>query len=173
MGKYDSVVPGLPKLKEEPAYQERVDEVKSGIAMREPVVLASQYAALRLKKDLLNEELSGVNLEIVAYEQLLVASQENGEAGWGAYGVKPNAIRLPSGYTIRVHHEPYGKVMDKEAFRIWCIQNGYERQLQLWPSRMNSLVKERLIAGENPPEGCEAFGVDKVEFVKAGVSSDE
>ena len=65
--------------------------------------------------------LAACNLHIEAATQLLVASQDRGDEEWGKYGVKPNALRLENGDTIRVHSEPYGQVKDKEAFRLWCI----------------------------------------------------
>jgi hypothetical protein len=187
MGKYDKVLPGLPKPPVSDApYQQRVQEYKDKVEDKSATALGLAYARLRsgasrwlaedeaerlihnLGYDGLKALESLVNLRIAAYEQLLAESQDEGADGWGTYGVKPNALRLASGDTIRVQREPYGKVMDKEKFRQWCVANGYERQLQLWPSTMNALVKERLLAGEEPPEGCEAFGVDKVVFVPAG-----
>jgi len=72
-------------------------------------------------KEGIEELLAACNLRIEAATQLLVASQDRGDEEWGKYGVKPNALRLENGDTIRVHSEPYGQVKDKEAFRLWCI----------------------------------------------------
>lgn len=108
------------------------------------------------------------NLRIEACTQLLVESQERGDAPWGAYGVKDNAMRMESGDTVRVNSEPYGQVKDKEAFRLWCIANGYENQLQLWPATMNAIAKERCAAGERNPDGVETFRKDVVKFIPAG-----
>jgi hypothetical protein len=188
VGKYDSVIRDLPKLPPaDGTYQDRVDAFKATIENRDATALGRAYAHLRtgsgrtlgpteteqlvsdLGKDGLEALLSIVNLRIAAHEQLLVASQSEAAEGWGKFGVKSNALRLSTGDTVRVEHEPYGKVMDKEQFRLWCIANGYERSLQLWPSTMNAMVKERLLKGEEPPDGCEAFGLDKVKFVTAKV----
>ena len=166
MGKYDAVLPGLPKLVELPAYQERVDQVKQTLVEVRVVELAAFYVSLREKKREIEEELGALNLQITACEQLLAASQEAGAEGWGLYGVKDNAIRLPNGDTVRVQLEPSGKVVDKEAFRLWCLANGYERELQLWPSTMNALVKERLLAGEPEPDGCEAYSYTKIVYTR-------
>lgn len=165
-GKYDEVLPNLPKLLAEAPRQEKIDQEKAKVVVREPSLMAESYIALRAAKDGLKAQLSSVELKIEAYEQLLTESQENQEDGWGRYGVKDNALRLPTGDTIRIQPEPYGKVVDKEAFRLWCIANGYERQLQLWPSTMNALVKERLLAGEPEPDGTEAFSYTKIVWVK-------
>jgi hypothetical protein len=168
-GKYDAVLQGLSKLP--PAdlnYQQKIEQAKEQVPTREAVALAEHYANLRLQKAEAEAALSAVNLQIAAYEQLLAESQEAGAAGWGAYGVKENALRLASGDTIRVQPEPSGKVVDKEAFRQWCIENGYANQLQLWPSTMNAIVKERLLQGDPGPEGTEVFLYTKVVFVKKG-----
>jgi hypothetical protein len=180
---YADIIPGLPKLPpEDQSRQDKLDEFKTLLPSKDPNHIARVYYKLRcgggpkltpqefgqfmvrLGKEGLTELLSEVNFQLEAYEQLLVASQQAKEEGWGKYGVGDNALRLEDGTTIRVQQEPYGKVMDKEAFRVWCCQNGYERQLQLWPSSMNSIVKERLKAGENVPDGTEAFSYDKIVF---------
>jgi len=46
------------------------------------------------------------------------------------------------------------------------MENGYERQLQLHASTMNAIVKERLIAGEAEPDGCEAFARTKIVLMR-------
>lgn len=186
MGKYDSVLPGLKPLPAaDPSYQDKVDGVKRLITDRDAFKLAQGYAVLRkgsgpplsaveseglikrLGKDGLKALASTCEVLVKAYEQLLEESQDAGAAGWGMFGVKDNALRLPSGETVRIQKEPYGKVIDKEKFRQWCVANGYETQLQLWPSTMNALVKERLMAGEAEPDGTEAFSYTEVQFVKA------
>lgn len=186
MGIYDTIVTTLKPLPPADAsYQDKVDKIKEAIHARDGLSLASAYARLRtgsgrtpsasevealihdFGKDGLAKIAYQINLRIEAYEQLLDASQDEQAPGWGTHGVKDNAVRLPSGDTVRVNREPYGKVMDKEQFRLWCIANGYESQLQLWPSTMNAIVKERLKEGEPPPDGTEAFSYVKVSLVPA------
>lgn len=170
-GKYAAVLAdrNLPRLPPADAsYQAKVDQLKTFIVDRQAVQLADNYIKWRREKARIEEMLSAANLQLAAYEQLLEDSQERGAAGWGDYGVKENALRLPSGATVRVQREPYGKVVDKEAFRQWCIANGYANQLQLWPSTMNGIVKERLLAGEREPDGTEAYSYTKIVLVKGG-----
>jgi hypothetical protein len=205
-GTYDAVMPGLKPLPpDDAARQDRIERAKAEIADRGAAALASAYVRLRKRKEEIAAALSALEIRINAHEQLLAASQESHAEGWGQFGVKDNALRLPGGETVRVHKEPYGKVVDKEAFRLWCMApadrcmtcggspdalghletdeqdeqrpferhafkpgGGYERQLQLWPSTMNGVVKERLLAGEEPPDGTEAFSYTKVVYVKAG-----
>lgn len=153
---------------DDPVRQDKIEQVKTQITNRNPIALASNYIELRATKDSLKATLSAIELRIEAHEQLLATSQNAGEPDWGRYGVKPNAIRLATGDTIRIQPEPYGKVLDREQFRLWCIKNGYERQLQLWPSTMNAVVKERLLAGQPEPDGTEAYFYNKIVLVKKG-----
>jgi hypothetical protein len=166
--KYDAVLPNLrPAPPADPSWQDRVERFKATIVERDSASLAAEYVNLRAAKDDLDAEASVLNLRLEAYTQLLVASQDADADGWGRYGVAGNALRLASGDTIRVQREPYGQVRDKEAFRLWCVANGYERQLQLWPSTMNAIVKERLVAGDPEPDGVEAYARAKVVYVQA------
>lgn len=165
MGIYDAVLPkDAPTTDPDSKRQEKIDRIKSEIGKPDAVTLGMVYASLRKEKADIEERLYSVGLRISAVEQLLMDSQAAADAEWGQYGAKDNAIRLASGDVIRIDREPQGKVVDKEAFRLWCIENGYERQLQLWPSRMNSICKERLKAGEPEPDGCDISTYKKIVF---------
>lgn len=165
--KFEKVLPGLkpaPPTADDVARQEKLDEIKARYTNRDPAYLAATYIKYRAEIDAIKERLSQANLYLDAIVQLIVESEQIGATGWGDYGALDNALRLVDGGTIRVQPEPYGQVKDKEAFRLWCIQNGYERQLQLWPSTMNSVCKERLVAGDNLPDGCEVFVKQKIVY---------
>lgn len=174
MSKYAAVLPDLPRLPAADApYQERVNQHKMTLNTLDAIKLAELYTEHRREKDRLDDEVKALNLKIEAVTQMLVRSQSDGEEAWGQYGVKDNAIRLPNGDTVRVKSEPYGQVKDKEAFRLWCIANGYERQLQLWPATMNALAKERRLSGEPDPDGVEVFRKDSLVFVPKGAEAAE
>jgi len=167
-GKYAHVLDQLqPAPPADSARQQEIDAAKAAFEGLAAPDLAKQYALLRTQHEIKKLEASVIYLKIEAVEQLLQRSQEHGEPGWGQYGVKDNALRLPDGSTVRVDQEPQARVMDKEAFRLWCIANGYERQLQLWPSTMNSVTKERLLAGDAQPDGVEVNVYKKVVYTAA------
>jgi len=160
--------------------------------------LVAAYAGRRDEQEQVAATVSRLNLEIEMLSQLIQSSQERKAEGWGDYGVQGNALRLANGDTIRVRKEPYGQVTDKEAFRRWCVAppdacmdcgegeaapghdvsvdgahpfhpgGGMERQLQLWPSTMNAVVKERLIAGDPLPDGTTAWAKTKIVFTPSG-----
>jgi hypothetical protein len=178
MGKYDDV---LPKLKPAPLEgeglkrQEKIDAVKKALKTNEagealillPDQLASIYAGERAKLAELKAAESVIQLKIDALEQLIVDSWDKEEDGWGAYGASPNVIRLRDGSSVLVEPQPEGKVEDKEKFRLWCIANGLEKQLQLWPSTMNAIAKERCLAGEPQPDGVSVYLRTTVKLRKA------
>ena len=178
-GKYEALLaarnpdgsPRIPKLPPNPddlAKQEKVDLVKANTTNRNPRLLADAYIIYREKKDKLLAELSANEIYLDAYEQLLEESKDVHAEGWGQYGAKENMLRLANGATIRVHSEPYGLVADRDAFRLWCIKNGYERQLTLHASRTNSIVKERLVAGQPAPDGCTTFAKTTIFYSSKG-----
>lgn len=180
--KYDKVLPGLKKAPPaDLSFQQKVDKAKAEIGNRIEIVdgqpcvvgrktapeLAFEYAALCAEDARVKAHQEDVNVRFEAVTQLLTASQEAAEPEWGKYGVAENALRLPTGDTLRVQPEPYGQVKDKEAFREWCLANGYERQLQLWPSTMNAVCKERLLEGQPLPDGCDVFIKTKIVYASA------
>lgn len=165
MGKYDTVLTALRPVPP-PSYQDKIDEAKIEITGTTATELAALYTSLRQEKRDAESELQRVNITLEAVTQLLVASQESGAEGWGQYGTTDNTLRLVTGDKIAIQREPYGQVKDKESFRLWCLANGYGGQLQLWPTTMNAIVKERLLAGEELPDGCEVFAKDKIVYTQ-------
>lgn len=172
MGKYDKVIGGLPKDEpEDSKYQEKIQEAKDKLVSMTtftPEVLAQMYFDSRTEHDRIEQERYENQIIVTALEQMLIESSNNDEPGWGMYGAKPNQIKLRNGASIFVYVEPKGKVVDREAFRLWCINNGLAERLMLWPSQMNAIVKEKLLAGETAPEGTQAVVVDKITLRRPG-----
>lgn len=163
MGKYTGIVEKLPKLPgEDPGYQEKVNEEKARIiaSLKDPTAttFALIYRDLRKKKDKLEVELEKpLNLKIAAIEQLMEDAYEH-------EGVE--ALRLEGGGSVSKQLEPSAQVTDSVAYRVWCIENGYAPLMQLHPSRTQSLLKERLVAGEDIPPGIKMFSRTKFVFRK-------
>lgn len=183
MGKYDAVLAKLPKLlSTDPSYQEKVVAVRSMLETGQPFAsteellkkvaelavecpdnadgfrrhgayLAKRYAEARRKKDLLDEMLYDVNLEIEALKQFVVDQYEVEDT---------TSIHLDTGEHVRVQPEPYAQVQNKEEYRLWCIKEGYETEMTLPWSKTNSIVKERLLVGEPEPPGVRAHAITKI-----------
>lgn len=187
-GKYDHIIDNYAPLPlEDPGYQEKVDAFKEEIQKNEVYTaesLAKAYRKLRngignpidddfletlielLGDDGIHALKSVCDLRMEAYEQMLAASHNADEPGWGMYGAGDNTVKFTDGGSVSVQREPTGKVKDKEKFRLWCIENGLETQLQLWPSTMNSIVKQRCLDGLDEPDGVEIYSTRKVVLRK-------
>lgn len=167
--KYDAVLPKLrPRPVEDQAWQDKVDKQKAEMrppgSTVTPTDLARAYAEVRALQDIAKAKLSEIQLRCSALEQLLVESQDDDEEGWGQYGVGENALRMQDGSTIRVQTEISPKILDHDAFRLWCMANGYERKLRLMPQTAAAVVKERLLMGLPEPTGVEAYRFSKIVF---------
>lgn len=165
-GKYDHVLDELPKsYGEEPSRQAKINEVKTRIkedAENNPIEaeltgpnLVRMYSATRDKHDQQAAILYDIALERDALEQLMAERFAKDEM---------SRVVLDSGEAVSVGYEPRAKVINAEEFRLWCVANGYENKLQLMWATTNSIVKERLLAGEDDPDGVVAEGVLKVRF---------
>jgi hypothetical protein len=149
-----------------------------------PTVMAQEYVKRRKEKDVAEALVSLLNLEIEAISQMLVASQELGEEGWGAYGAADNALRLTTGDGIRLQPEIYPVVSDKAAFRDWCVGGPQLASMKLGakmalpPKDMSDLVKDRLLNGQPEPDGIKVFVKTKIVYSEmqtepvAGVGAD-
>lgn len=107
---------------------------------------ARVWAAMRDVKDVLADNMSLTELTLEAYAQILVDAYE-------VEGV--DNLRLEDGTSVRVQPEPHAQVVDKDAFREWCMKNGLERSLQLMWQTTNALTKERLLNGDTEPDGVQ------------------
>ncbi len=151
---------------------------------RSAAAFTSAYATTRIITDTLGDLKSAAQLLLDAYERLMTDQME-------AEGMR--SLHLESGASVTTFEEPCGKVVDKEAFRLWCVApseicmtcgstadipahddhhpfkpgGGYERLLQLWPSTMNSIVKERTLNAAPPPDGVEVYAKTTVRLNKA------
>jgi hypothetical protein len=113
---------------------------------RDAAIFTKAYATTRTVVDTLGDLKSAAQLLLDAYERLMVEKME--EEGIAS-------LRLESGASVSTYVEPYCKVVDREAFRTWCVYNGYEPQMQLLWMTTNAIAKERTLAGEAPPDGVE------------------
>lgn len=121
--------------------------------------LARVYRDLRGVKDMLEGHVSNVNLLIEAHAQMMAEQFE-------VEGTKSLTLDDMLGGTVRVQYEPQAKVVDRDAFREWCIAEGLERQLMLPWQTTNMLTKQRLLDGEAEPPGVTAEARAKFVYAK-------
>lgn len=105
------------------------------------------YAGARDARDKIKELESSLQVLIDAYQELMVDQ-------FVAEGV--TSVKLDGGRSVVTFKEPHGKVVNRELYRQYCLA---DRDLALkmavpWQST-NALVKQLLLAGEEPPPGIE------------------
>jgi len=165
-GKYAHIVAKLPRFEgEDVGFQEKVNAVAK--AIREDArnngirlgsaELARAFAAQRAEKERIEEELKDANLHLGAIKNLLIDQFEQEGA---------TSIKLDNGSSVVAIYEPHAVVKDKQAFRRWCIANGYENEMVLPWITTDGLVKELLLKGEAEPEGVQATTVVKLRLNK-------
>jgi len=119
--------------------------------------LADAYAVLRRAKAELEEREKEINLWLEALNQLGCDAYETDDI---------SSLTLGDGSSVRSQPEVYAGVEDKERFRLWCIKNGYEKELSMQWATMNMLTKKRLEAGQPEPDGVKAWVKTKFVFQK-------
>lgn len=148
MGKYTNIAAHLAPKPEESSYQAEVTAVKRKITDTSESDLARRIVEIRDEKSAAKKLLDGINLRLNAHEQILTDKFE--ESGI-------TQVRLETGETISTQIKPYARIVNRLAFRQWCVENGYEEALALPWQVTNSLVADRLIEGLPEPAGIETF----------------
>lgn len=153
--------------------QARVGDIEfNGVDAVEEIATAMDQEQLEnLIVDLFGKEglkrlLYRANIRVEALTQMLINSHDGDEPGWGNYGAKPNTIRYADGFSVSIHEDPYVKVEDREAFRKWCLENGFESQMTLHPQTAAGVIKAHLRDGRPEPDGCKAFRHREIQFRK-------
>lgn len=166
MGIYDEFIDKLPKLD---PLDGKTDDYRQKVADHRMVIrsaaefkqqagyLAAVYASVRRDKDEIESELSDCNARLAAIETMMFEQME-------VEGLRQ--IKLSDGGTVNRGYEPTAKVLDKEAFRLWCVANGLERSLQLWPSTTTAMCKERMQKGLPDPDGISTQARQKIRYSK-------
>jgi hypothetical protein len=118
----------------------------------------SIYAQVRADKELMEAAVSAMGVELTAVEQLLIASQEQGDSDWGAYGASDRGIKMTDGDALRVQPEVFAMVRNKNDFRDWCFKNEtLKANMELPEKKTNDLIKSLLLNGKSEPPGIEVY----------------
>ena len=164
--KYEAVFQRLQKiLNTEPRHQEKIDAVKKSMREEPDFIpghlsasgLTKEYTLLRREKDDIEATLSDCQVRLDAVFQMMCEQFE-------VEGTK--AITLENGDNVRIQPKIYASVVDAEAFRLWCLEQGLERQMTLHPQTAKSLINQRLLEGDPEPPGTKASVVDSAVFTK-------
>jgi len=160
-GKYKGLVlPRLINLK--PTYYEKVLALKQEIEqdpefVRHADTIARTYAEVRREAEKKAAELSEIKLRLETIKLLMIEQYEvEGTTG----------LTLSGGDKIRWEPAPHLVMLNKEEFRLWCIEQGLERDMVLPWQKANSIAKEMKLAGRPEPPGAEVYMLPKVVFTK-------
>lgn len=139
-------------------HRERVNEAKTEITEREPTGLAARYAGVRAEMKSAKDMVSVIQVQLDACSELLVDQFE-------AEGI--TSLKMKDGSSVRVDVKPINVTKDREGFRLWCIEEGLQKEMHLHPGTARTMMCNMLLAGEDIPPGLEAFMKDKIVFTKA------
>ena len=152
MGKWSHLKSSLPAF--ENPDSEWMDKVRarSGEIKAEhgadwkPVVRG--YEASRGEKDALDSRIKELNVEIKAYE-ILILDRMDGEGA--------SSIRTTDGALYYVLDEPRASVEDRAAVRAWFEEHGMAEVLAPPWQTLNAICKDRLERNEPLPPGVRVF----------------
>lgn len=155
-GKYSHLKQTLTKFTGEPEYQERVNRKKDEIRQRlsnndypvNPSTIGEIYVTARREKERLEDLEKAQNLIIEATNQMLVDMLEAADFA---------SIKLNSGISVTIKDDVYVTVKDKNAFHVWIRDERLEDLLTVNYQTMASMVKSKLIEGEELPPGIATY----------------
>lgn len=149
MGKYDSLIKDkkIPRLPAElieggTNRQYEIDRAKELIEDRNPTALASLYAKVRAVVDEKEEEAKVLRTQLEAVAQLLIDVYE---------GEGISSLNVLGVGSIRTQPSLHTQIKDKKLFHDWCLEQGLQESMSLPWMTANSIVKERLLNGEETP----------------------
>jgi hypothetical protein len=154
-GKYSHLKNSLTRIQGEPEYQERVsaerERIKKFLVETGEVLTATNFGLILVKarqeKDRLEALIKDENLMIAAMDQELVELLESQD--W-------TGVKLGNGISLSIKDDVYVKVADKESFHKWVEENDPDLFTVNYQT-MSSLVKNKLVDGEEIPPGVEPY----------------
>ena len=150
-GKYSKVAAQLPRADpKDGKFQEQVNARKAELGKTEQAAgpLAKLYAGLKADKVELEAQEKALNINLAAVEQLMWSAFESA-------GVE--SLGLEGGGSISVSPDISVSVNNRDKMREWAVANGLERELTLYASTVESIMKQRLLAGADIPS-CVTLG---------------
>jgi len=147
-GKYKHLRGKLPKFKNPPAWQEKVNDAKTLYVKLDTTDLGREFANFKVRKSTLEANIKDINTELEALSQLIVDRLEDGEL---------EAIELANGIKVAIKDEPYASIDDRKKFYDWIKKTKQSGLLKINFQTLNAITKEMLIAGKKNPPGTKIF----------------
>jgi len=149
--KYSKVA--LPAFQQEETFQDKVTAWKRMMFGENPEdanlsMLARELAEQKCAKDMLEEQVSEINIHIEALSQLIVEKMQ---------AESLEKVGLSDGSTCYVSYEVYPSVKDKAALLEWVKKHKMAASLSLPWQTLRGLCNDLSVAGKPMPEGVECF----------------
>lgn len=135
-------------------------EIEDGCVHETPIINSLSRADLARRritadrmKDRLEEKIRGLNVAIEAYTRLILDRLENdGET----------SFKIEDGTNTYIQDDVYVSVKDKEALYKWVRENKLEDLFTINYQTLSSMIKTKVIDGEEIPPGVETFFKSKI-----------
>lgn len=121
--------------------------------------LAERFSQARIEKEDLEKLLKDVNERLDSIENNLVDLMESSDL---------TALKTSEGHHLSLRGACYPTVKDKDTFRSWVVENGFEDALTMHHSTLKALCKELLEEAKPLPDGVEAFMKSRITFRRGG-----
>jgi hypothetical protein len=154
MGKWSYLKKELPKLPDDPTYEEaiaaKMDAMRLDPKTKKPrtlAQLADLYQATQVEEARIKELETANNLNVLVLERIITGKMEDQGT---------DQIRTTDGQRFSEKIEPYAQVKDRAALRTWAEEHMPDNLQLLWQT-LNATVKAALEKGEPTPPGVEVF----------------
>lgn len=138
----------------DPSYQQRIDAWKQEFlgtkdaTHANAAMLAKEFAIREKKKDVLEEKVKALNVEIEALSQLFVETMT---------GDAQEKVGLASGATVYLHDGIYPSTEDKAKLMAWIKKTGQEDILTLNAQTLKGMVGALYQQGQPLMPGVKVF----------------
>jgi len=117
--------------------------------------IAHLYSDLRDLKDALDVFASDLNVRVAAAEQRM----------WDGFEAqKLEKVGLDGGGSVSVTQDVTIQVTDAAALNAWARENGLESKLTLYHSTVESIMRERILAGDAVPAFIKVGSINKTTY---------
>lgn len=162
-GKYSHLKGSMTKFSQEPDYQTKVrakrDEIKKNLQDEDyPVNVKTMgvvYKNARNEKDRLEDLIKAQNLIIEAMNQELVELLEASDF---------TQVKLGSGVSLNIKDDVYVTVKNRQEFLAWIDEEELTDLLTVNYKTMESLVKNRIIDGQEVPPGIDTYFKQSIQM---------
>jgi hypothetical protein len=155
-GKYARFRGKYPLVPPDSKWQVKVEAVKQAECLaKTPEQLLFEYDQFRLQKDVLEDKISDLNIEIAAREQQLVKIlMERGM----------ESLKLQTGVSGSIKDDVYASEEHRPTFFGWVRKTGQEALFTVHHSTYNAIVKQLLMNGQPTPPGLKIFTKQSINW---------